>query len=403
MIGRSRLLLSLVCLAVLACAGPASACPFCSVQGQTLTQEVTQASMVLAGKLANARLVRNTDEIQEGTTDLIVDRVIKHHPILDKAPRNKEGKIVLTLPRYVPIKEGEQVPFLVFCDVFNGNVDPFRGVPLKMSKLPEYLAGALKVKDEPVVKRLKFFFDYLDNEDSEISNDAYKEFGYADYQPIREAARSFPAERIARWLSPEAKTPGYRYGLYASLLAHAAPEKDRTKYVQLFVSLLADPDKKASSGMDGILAGYIMLAPREGLAFARKILEDPKREFLTRYAALRALRFFVDNRKDVLTEDEVVKTILPLLDQGDIADLAIEDFRRWKRWDLSGKILGLGKKESHDTPIVHRCILRYALSSPKEDCKKYVAEVRKKDEQLVLDAEEILKLEQQVAPKSGSK
>src|SRR4051794_32305203 len=98
-----------LCLAVLV-ASPAavSACPFCSMQGQTLTGEVNQASMVLFGTLANPRM---TGDFGEGTTDLQIEAVIKKHEIL------KDAKVV-TLTRYVPVTKDSKDKFLVFCDVF---------------------------------------------------------------------------------------------------------------------------------------------------------------------------------------------------------------------------------------------------------------------------------------------
>ena len=41
---------------LIAFAAIAMACPFCSMQGQTLTGDVNQASMVVYGTLANAKL-----------------------------------------------------------------------------------------------------------------------------------------------------------------------------------------------------------------------------------------------------------------------------------------------------------------------------------------------------------
>ena len=58
----------------------AMACPFCSMQGQTLTGEVNQASMVLFGTLANAKL--NADGFDQGSTDLQIEAVIKKNDIL---------------------------------------------------------------------------------------------------------------------------------------------------------------------------------------------------------------------------------------------------------------------------------------------------------------------------------
>jgi hypothetical protein len=91
--------------------------------------------------------------------------------------------------------------------------------------------------------------------------------------------------------------------------------------------------------------------------------------------------------------------VTALLDQSDIADLAIEDLRLHKCWDDCDQVLGLAAKKSHDIPIVRRYILRYALNCPKPEAAAFVANMRKKDPEMVKDIEEFLKLEN-VAPAS---
>src|SRR5436305_13221191 len=110
---------------------------------------------------------------------------------------------------------------------------------------------------------------------------------------------------------------------------------------KLFRSVLDDSEKRYSSGVDGMLTGYIMLDPKDGWAYLTSILRDPKRDFLLRYAALRATRFFHDYRPDVIKPADVLGAAAALLDQKDIADLAIEDLRKWAAWNQTDKILGL--------------------------------------------------------------
>ena len=376
----------LVFLACVVLASPAAACPFCGMSGSTLTQEVNQASMVLYGTLANPQQKIGRDgDTGDGSTSLILEKVIKSHKIV-------EGKKVITLPRYVPVVGKDKVHFLVFCDVFKGKIDPYRGMPIKGSDMPVYLEGALKIKDAPLVKRLRFFFDYLQNEDIEVANDALKEFGNTSYKDYAEMAKHLPGDKVAGWLK-DPKTPAYRIGLYSSILGHCSKNKEAD--VKLLRSFVEDPEKRVSSGMDGVLAGYILLKPKEGMAYVRAILRNPKKEFLLRYAALRAVRFFIDSRPDVVARDDVVEAVTLLLDQPDVCDLAIEDLRKWHCWTLTPRILGLRKKESHDIPIIRRSVLRFALSSPLKEAKKYVEAQRKEDELTVTDAEELLKLEQQ--------
>ena len=150
------------------------------------------------------------------------------------------------------------------------------------------------------------------------------------------------------------------------------------------------------------MAGYAMLNPKEGWAFTRSVLADPKEEFMKRYAALRAARFFWSERPDVVDKKDIVAGVCLLLPQGDIADLAIEDLRKWNRWEVANEIVGLHGKKSHNVPIINRAILRYALSCQDQvpAAKSLVTKVRAEDAELVKDAEELLRLEASIKPKS---
>jgi hypothetical protein len=358
-----------------------AACPFCSMQGQTLVGDVNQASMVLFGTLTNAKLDAS-DDVGRGTTDLRIEAVIKKNPILG-------DKKVITLPRYIPSDKENKVKYLIFCDVYKEKIDPYQGRPVPVdSNMVKYLTGALAIKDKPIGVRLGYYFEYLDDKDSEISTDAYKEFANASYSDYRDMAKHLPAGRIAKWLV-DPNTPPFRYGLYASMLGHCGTEK----HASVLRGMLDDPQKRANTGMDGILAGYIMLKPQEGWEYLRSMLKDPAKEFMLRYAGLRTVRFLWDMRSDLVAKEKLVSGILPLLDQSDIADLAIEDLRKWNRWEQCPRILDLQNRKSHDVPIIRRAILRYALSCPDAQATKYVSACRKRDPEMVKDLEEVLKIE----------
>ena len=67
---RRSLLVLVIILAGALLAMPAPACPFCSMQGQTLTADVNQASMVLFGTLANAKLYEDVEDALRRQVDL---------------------------------------------------------------------------------------------------------------------------------------------------------------------------------------------------------------------------------------------------------------------------------------------------------------------------------------------
>src|SRR5262249_34522803 len=155
---------------------------FCPGSGTTLSQDAASAALIIYGLPKNARLDPN--EPSQGTTDLEIEVVIKGHPILG-------DKKTITLPKFLPqVDPKNPMKLLVFCDVYKGQLDPYRGTPFKSdSRIAKYLQGALALKDKDVATRLRFFFDYLDDADPEISEDAIKEFGnidYKDYRPVAE-------------------------------------------------------------------------------------------------------------------------------------------------------------------------------------------------------------------------
>jgi hypothetical protein len=149
-----------------------------------------------------------------------------------------------------------------------------------------------------------------------------------------------------------------------------------------------------------MLAGYVMLKPGEGWKYLRSILANEKKDFMLRYAALRAACFFHESRPDVVSNEDAVSAIALLLSQRDIADLAIENLRKWHQWDLADKVLALQGTPAFEVPIIRRSVLRYALSCKDKvsTANAYVEEQRKKDAQMVSDAEELLKLEQAPVP-----
>jgi hypothetical protein len=299
-------------------------------------------------------------------------------------------KKIVSLARYIPTDKDNKYMFMVFCDVYKGKIDPYHLIAFKTdSGVAEYLKGALDIaKEKDVSVRLAFFFKYLENSDLEIQNDAYKEFGNADYKDVQEAAKKMPPDKIAGWLKDD-NTPAFRHGLYALLLGHCG----KAEHGDVLRKMLDDPHKRLSTGVDGLLVGYTLLQPKEGWKYTQTLMKDSDKEFALRYAALRAARWFHNVRTDVVDKKDVVDGVASLLDQDDIADLAIEDLRRWGRWELTDRILDLAGKKLHDIPIIRRNILRFALQSPEKRAAEFVADQRKKDAKTVELAEELLKLD----------
>jgi hypothetical protein len=340
-----------------------------------IREEAAQARMVLYGTLENPRL-----NGEAGKTDLRVEVVLKTDNSFKVGP-------VVEVSRYVPVDPKVASHFLVFCDVYNGKLDPYRGVPFKAKEAVDYVKGALKLdlKDRPTA--LLYFFRFLENEDRELANDAFLEFARATNQEIGEVAPKLAPERLRVWLK-DRETLGYRLGLYAFLLGACGGEQDAT----LFRALLQNTDERTTSALDGLMGGYIQLRPREGWDLARAILRDETKPFPVRYAVMRMLRFY-HGWKPNETRERILQSLALALPEGDLADLAVEDLRRWQTWDLTKEVLALYGRKSHDAPIMRRAIIRYALCCPTSEAAAFIAERRRMEPDLIKEIEESLQLD----------
>ncbi len=369
-----------VILALALDAPPAPACSLCTFnfqQARSFRQDAAEARVVLYGSLENPRL-----QGTGGTTDLRLEAVLKSDKILGDAK-------VVTLPRYIPVQDPKDPPrFLVFCDVFNDKLDPYRGVPTKAAAV-EYLKGAMALTGKDRVADLLYFARYLENPDREIANDAFLEFAKGNDQEVGQAASKLQPEKLRGWLK-DAQTPTNRLGLYALMLGACGGDEDAT----LLRAMIQDSTDRTDVALDGLLAGYVRLRPKEGWDAVLGLVRDEKKPFLQRFGALRTLRFYHGSQPDE-TKKQVLQGMTALVGQGDIADLPVEDLRRWQMWDLTGEVLAQYGKKSHGAPIMKRALVRYAVSAAphRPEAAAFVAELRKTDPALLKEVEESLQFE----------
>jgi hypothetical protein len=369
-------------LLMLAVSAPAQACSLCGAslrQAPTFRQEAAleTARVIIIGTAENAQLNGTT-----GTTDLRINEVLRSDPAL-------EGKKVIPVERYLPIDDPKHPPrYLVFCDLFKGKFDPFRGVPLKSADSVEYARKVMKLDPKDITGNLLFFFRYLDSAEVEIGRDAFLEFAKASDQDIAHVAGKLDPTKLHRWLK-DPKTPPERLSVYALLLGACGSEAD----ARFLHSLLEDTNERTVNAYDGILGGYIHLRPREGWDLAYAILRDSRKSLPIRLAVARSVSFFHGARPKE-SRDSVLKCLDAMIAQGELADIAVEDLRRWQIHDRTRDILGLYGKKGYDAPLMQRAIVRYALSC-KDDAsaRAFLDERRRAEPDLVKEVEESLQFE----------
>ncbi len=82
-----------------------------------------------------------------------------------------------------------------------------------------------------------------------------------------------------------------------------------------------------------------------------------------------------------------------MLRVSDMADFAIEDLRKWHRWDYCDQVMDMFEKKNFNTPIIRKAILRYALQCPSGRALDFVKTQRARDSEWVAETLELLNLE----------
>jgi hypothetical protein len=377
---RSWRLGGFVFLPFIALSSPTMACSLCGAalrQAPTFRQEAAleTARIILVGTAENPQLTSRT-------TDLRIVETLRSDPVL-------KDKKVISVRQYLPVSDPKNPPrFLVFCDLYKDELDPFRGVPLRNADSMEYVRQVLKHDPKDQTGNLLFFFRYLDNSDPEIARDAFLEFAKATDQEIARVARRLDAVKLRAWLKAR-ETPAERLSVYALLLG-ACGGGDDARFLK---SMLDEASERTVNAYDGFLAGYIHLRPREGWELAHSLLRDGRKPMLIRLAVARTLSYF-HGAQPKESGDEVQKGLDAMIAQGELADIAIEDMRRWSIRDRTRDILGLYGKKGFDAPLMKRTIVRYALGC-KDDpaARAFVEERRREDADLVKGVEEELQFE----------
>lgn len=342
----------------------------------TLADYWKRAKVVVYGTLANPRITNQVAET--GITDLHIEQVLKPNPALGNVK-------LLKLDRYIRIPDPEKpVKHLVFFTVNEGKLEPLVGKQCSPALLT-YVKAIQLLGSKSRLDSLRFYLGHLEHEDPAVAEDALAEISRSKQQVADLVPKHLSAEKLRRWIkNPETSSEGI--GLYAFLLGGTGEDSD----ARLLGSLINEKSVRITNALDDILAGYIRLRPTEGWDLAENIVT--KGTLLRRFSVVRMYRFYYDWKPNE-SKEHVVRGFAKLIEEPQMTDIPVEQFRRWKIWDLTGKILAQYGKPGHDSAIVKNSIIRYALVCPLPESRQFIENVRRMDAELVRDIEEGLELE----------
>jgi hypothetical protein len=345
-----------------------------------LREESERAPIIFRCTAANARWLDK--EQMTGRTDLVIEKIYKGQAQL-------VAKKVVVIERYLAPQAMPQ-QFIVWADLYKNEVDVYRGV-MATPPLIAYMEKLLEQPKQTAVKRLPFFFPYLDDDDGEVSQDALKEFTKSEYKVVAAAAKQISTAKVVAMMSKH-PVNSEKLSVCALLLGN----NGKKEHVGVFEKALAEQlraDKAYS--LDKLLMGLTLLDADYGWKRIWNLSQDRDKDFLARYQALIAMRLLRAERPDLVSGEKAVQVLLQYLLQEDMADFAIEDLRKLQRWELTEPIVKLFNQKTHQVPVIQRSILRFALESTHPSGKKFVEEQRQRNAQWVEETEQLLKLQKE--------
>ena len=338
------------------------ACPFCNAVSQTLRQEMVAMDAVVIATSLQSDLTRNKET---GEVLMKVEKVLKGSDL---------------------IKVGQEVKAIYYGEVSVGRRFMLSGVDppdLQWSCLPvstraeKYIGRITELPDDSL-QRLRFYHDYLQDEESMLARDAYDEFAVAPYDGIKKLAPEMDREQLLRWIGdPEMATDRKR--LYLTMLGVCGDEKD----LPFLEKMLRSTQKSTRGGLDALIACYLTLAGEDGLPLVNELfLDNGKAPYADTYAAIMAVRFH-GTEGDVIPRSALVESLHHVLDRKDLADLVIPDLARWSDWSQINRLVDLFIKADPDNNWVRVPVVNYLRACPLPEAKQALKKLEEVDPESV--------------------
>jgi len=360
-------------------AGSTWACSICSGYQQSLSvreqASKSNTKAIFFGIITNSTL--NADG--SGKTTISLTKTLKIASEFKAPP-------FLTIPQYLPCEASSFNGILLFTDFSKGGIDVVRGVPIPSKEVQEYVEGAMLASSKEGPALLDYFLPNLQSSSREIAADAFLEFAKASDATLLNISKKMNPALLKSWIL-DPKVPEDRLGLFAFLLGGCGAEAD----VNFLFQLLKSPSSRAQASYDGALVALIRLYPNKGWSALNDALRNDDTSLQLRLACIRSIKASAEIYQNESDRTKILNALNIALKQGELADLAIEELRRMKRWELTPEIISLYGTKGYNAPVMKRAFLRYALTAPNDQTIEFfLNKCREKEPQVLLEVQESL-------------
>ena len=338
------------------------ACPFCNAVSQTLRQEMAAMDSVVI-----AISTQDASERDAETGKLMM-------------------KVVQVLKGGDLVQVGDELEAIYYGDVTKGRRFMLSGVDppqLQWSCLPvteraETYIGKMNALEDDDLVRLKFYYQFLQDEESMLARDAYDEFAIAPYDAVKKLAPEMDHDQLVKWIS-DPEMPTDRKRLYLTLLGVCGGKDD----LSMLEKMLRSTSKSSRGGLDAMIACYLTLGGESGLGLINELfLANKQAPYADTYQAIMAIRFH-GTEGDVIPRSALVESLHHVLDRKDLADLVIPDLARWNDWSQINRLVNLFETADPENNWVRVPVVNYLRACPLDSAKEALKKVEKIDPESV--------------------
>lgn len=366
------------------------ACPFCSAEGKTLTQEIDEMDVVVIARLEVPPPPPITD-----------DKAAQDVP-------KAKFKIVDVVKGKELVKKDQLVEAIYFGDPTKGKTFMIRAMglagglqwstPLGLNERSSEFVKMLPKIPKSGPDRLTFFQDYLEDADNLMTRDAYDEFAKAPYSEVMALKDRMHHDRLIEWVS-NSKVPSYRRRLYFTMLGVCGKPDD----LVLLESMLKSDSREQKAGLDALIACYLNLKGEAGIALIeQQFLGNPKCEYQDVYSAIMAMRFHLQE-SSLLPKPSIVAALRLVLNNPNLADLVIKDLTDQKDWSCMDKLVALFRNSDEKTSWVRVPVINYLRRCPLPEAQAHLKELEKIDPEAVKRANAFFPVPATVTPETAAK
>jgi hypothetical protein len=335
----------------LAHSGRSPACPFCEAPSTTLSEQLQGAQAAVLLRWAGVR----RPDINSGLGGAT------QFEVLDVARDETEtlaARQPLNFSLYVSGQPGET--YLAFATVSDEKLD--WGLPQQISRNCWTYFTQAPPRSAPIEQRLAYAVRFLEHSDTDVAIDAFGELANSKYEDLQKIVDRFPRESLRTWVSsPE--TTITRRGLYGMMLGLCGSAAD----AELLQALLLENRLPEGPGIDGVMAGYLLLAGEPGLQkLSAAALGDRNAPISQSLSLINALRFLWDYGQSRVPGAAQKAALRQALDHPQLADVVLIDLARWRDWELMDRLVagyGQGFWSDRDRK---RAIVRFLLTAEKD-------------------------------------